>query len=78
MSYFPYVFVDSPYSSTYIPFVGGPFVLSVVECLKAMSFTTHVNFELKYLNYDNFHIEIVPCIPNTFNGDVLFEPPLPC
>jgi len=52
-------------------------VLSVVECLKAMSFTAHVSFELKYLNYDSFRIEIVPCISNTFNGDVLFELPAP-
>ncbi len=50
-------------------------MLSVVECLKAMSFTVHVSFELKYLNYDSFRIEIVPCISNTFNGDVLFELP---
>jgi hypothetical protein len=56
MSYFPYVFVDSPYFSTYIPFVGGPFVLSVVDCLRVMSFTVHVSCELKYLNYHSFHI----------------------
>jgi hypothetical protein len=38
-----------------------------------MSFATHVSFELKDLNYDNFHIENVPYILTTFNGDVLFE-----
>jgi len=42
-----------------------------------MSFVTHVSFKLRYLNNDNFRIEIIPYIPTTFNGDVLFElPPL--
>jgi hypothetical protein len=50
-------------------------VLNVVDCLKTMSFITHANFELRDLNYDNFHIEIVPYILTTFNGDVLFELP---
>jgi hypothetical protein len=54
-----------------------PFVLNVVNCLRAMSLATHVNFELKDLNYDNFHIGIVLCIPTTFDVDFLFElPPL--
>ncbi len=48
-------------------------MLSVVDCLRAMSFVTHVSFELKDLNYDSFCIQIVPCIPTTFNGDILFE-----
>jgi hypothetical protein len=73
MSYFLSAFVDSPYSSTNIPFVGGPFVLSVVDYFRAMSSVAHVSFELRYLNYDNFHIVIIPCILTTFNGDVLFE-----
>ncbi len=35
------------------------------------------HFKLKDLNYDSFCIEIVPYIPTTFHGDVLFElPPL--
>jgi len=52
-------------------------MLSVVDCFRAMSFVTHVSFKLRYLNNDNFRIEIIPYIPTTFNGDVLFElPPL--
>jgi hypothetical protein len=50
-------------------------VLNVVDCLKTISLTTHASFELKDLNYDGFRIEIVPCIPTTFNSDVLFELP---
>jgi len=65
----------SPYSIKHIPFMGTPFVLSVVDCLKAMSFTVHVNSELIELNYAKFCIENVCCIPTTFNGDVLFELP---
>ncbi len=38
-----------------------------------MSFATHGSFELKDLNYDNFHIENVRYILTTFNGHVLFE-----
>jgi hypothetical protein len=57
--------------------MGGLFVLNVVGYFKAMSFVTHVNFELRYLNYDHFGIKIILCISSTFNGDVLFElPPL--
>jgi hypothetical protein len=52
MRYFPHAFVDSPYSNTY--FVGGPFVLSVVDYFKAMSLVMHGNFELRDLNYDSF------------------------
>ncbi len=52
-------------------------MLSVVECLKAMSLIAHASSKLRDLNYNSFCIEIVPCIPTTFNGDVLFElPPL--
>ncbi len=52
-------------------------MLSVVDCLRAMSLVAHANSKLKDLNYDIFRIEIVPCILTTFNGDVLFElPPL--
>ncbi len=50
-------------------------MLSVVDNFKATSFVTHVSFELRYLNYDNFRIKIIPYIPTTFNGDVLFESP---
>ncbi len=48
-------------------------MLTVIDYLKAMSLAMHANSELRYLNYDNFCIKIVPCIPTTFNGDVLFE-----
>jgi len=48
-----------------------------VDYHRAMSLTTHVNSELKDLNFDSSHIEIVPCILTTFNDDVLFEPPPP-
>jgi hypothetical protein len=53
-----------------------PFVLSVVECLKVMSFALHATLELRYLNYDTLWIENVPNIPSTFDGDVFFELPL--
>ncbi len=54
-----------------------PFVLSAVDCFRALSFATHVSFKLRDLNYNNFHIENVRCISTTFNGDVLFEfPPI--
>jgi hypothetical protein len=53
-----------------------PFVLSVVECLKAMSFTLHATLELRELNYETFWIENAPSIPSTFGGDVFFELPL--
>jgi hypothetical protein len=54
-----------------------PFVLSAVDCFRALSFATHASFKLKDLNYDNFHIENNRCISTTFNGDVLFEfPPI--
>ncbi len=52
-------------------------MLNVVDCLKAMSLIMHGISKLRDLNYDSFCIEIVPCIPTTFNGDVLFVfPPL--
>jgi hypothetical protein len=53
-----------------------PSMLSVVDCLRAMSFAAYASFKLKDLNYDNFHTENVRCILTTFNGDVLFEFPL--
>jgi hypothetical protein len=40
-----------------------------------MSLATHGSSELKDLNNDNFRIEIVPCIPTTFDVDVMFESP---
>ncbi len=52
------------------------FALSVVNYLRAMSFATHANFELRDLNYDNFRIEIVHNILTGFNGDVLLNSPL--
>jgi hypothetical protein len=52
-------------------------MLNVVDYLKTMSLATHASFELKDVIYDNFHIEIIPCIPTTFNGVVLLKlPPL--
>jgi len=74
-SYSTYVYVDSPYSIIDIPFMGKPFVLSVVDYLKTMSLATHVNSEFKDLNYDKFHIRNVYYILTTFNGDVLFKLP---
>ncbi len=53
-----------------------PFVLSVMECLKAMSFALHATLELKELNYDTLWIENTPSIPSSFDGDVFFELPL--
>jgi hypothetical protein len=54
----------------------GSFLSVFVLGLKAMSFAPHATFELKKLNYDTLRIENIPCIPSTFNGDVLFELPL--
>jgi hypothetical protein len=52
-------------------------MLNVVGYFMIMSFVAYTNFKLRDLNCDSFHIEIVPSIPTTFNGDVLFElPPL--
>ncbi len=60
-----------------IPSMEKPFVLNVVDCFKAMSLAANASFKLKDLNYNNFHIGIVLCIPTTFDVDVLFElPPL--
>jgi len=78
MSHFPFVSLDSPFSNTNISFVGGPFVFNVVDHLKTISIATHASSNLRDLNYDNFHIEIVPCIPTMFDGDVIFELPPPC
>jgi hypothetical protein len=47
--------------------------MNVVDYLKAMSLIVHANFELRDLNYDSFHIKIVPCILTMFDGDVLLE-----
>ncbi len=44
-----------------------------MDYLRAMSLAAHASSKLKDLNYDKFPIEIVCCIPTTFNGDVLFE-----
>ncbi len=52
-----------------------PFVLSVVDYFQEMSFVVHANSKLRDLNYDNFQIKNVHCIPTTFNDDVLFETP---
>ncbi len=49
-----------------------PSMLNVVDCFRAMSFVAHASSKLRDLNYDNFRIENVRCIPTTFN-DVLFE-----
>jgi hypothetical protein len=38
-----------------------------------MSIAPRATFELKELNNDTLRIENVPCIPSTFNGDVVFE-----
>jgi len=73
MSFFPFAFVDSPYFNTKVPYVVGPYVLNVIDCLRKMSLATHANSKLGDLNYDHFHIEIVPFILTTFSGDVLFE-----
>jgi capsular polysaccharide biosynthesis protein len=52
-------------------------MLSVVDYFMIMSFAAHANFKLRDLNYDSFHIEIIPSILTIFNDDVLFElPPL--
>jgi len=69
------IFANSLYSIIDIPSMGRPYVLSVIDYFKAMSFVTHVSSKLRNLNYDKFHIENVHCIPTTFNGDVLFELP---
>ncbi len=77
MSHSVFISYDSPYSIQDIPFMGRPFVRNVVDYFKVMSFITHADSKLRYLNYDKFHIENVCCILTTFNGDVLFEFP-PC
>ncbi len=41
-----------------------------------MYFAPHATFELREVNYNTLHIKNVPYIPRTFDGDVLFEPPL--
>jgi hypothetical protein len=53
-----------------------PFFPNVVDCFKLMSFAPHATFELREVNYNRFCIKNVPCIPTTFDGDVLFELPL--
>ncbi len=75
MSYFPFISGNSLNSSTKIPFMGKASMLSVVECLRAMSFAMHASSKLRDLNYDSLCIEIVLCILTTFNGDVLFKLP---
>jgi hypothetical protein len=40
-----------------------------------MSLIVHGSSKLKDLKNDNFCIEIVPCIPTTFDVDVMFELP---
>jgi hypothetical protein len=40
-----------------------------------MFFAPHATFELKEVSFDTFCIKNVPCIPTTFDGDVLFELP---
>jgi hypothetical protein len=40
-----------------------------------MSFAPHAASELRKFNYNTCHIENVPSIPPTFDGDVLFELP---
>jgi hypothetical protein len=66
---------DVPFQSN--PKVVAIFSLSffVVDYFKLMSFASHATFELKEVNYNTFHIKNVPCIPSTFDGDVLFELP---
>jgi hypothetical protein len=79
MNNFPFVSIDSPYSSIDIPFMGTPFVLNVVVYFRAMSLIVHASSELRDLNYVNFQIEIIPCILTMFDGDIMFEsPPPPC
>jgi len=51
------------------------YFLSVVDCLKLMSFAPHATFKLIEINYNTFHIKNVPCILVTFDVDVLFELP---
>jgi hypothetical protein len=53
-----------------------PFVFSVMEGLKAMSFALHATLELKVLNYDTLWIENTLNIPSTFDGGLIFELPL--
>lgn len=50
-------------------------MMNVVDYQKTNFLTMHASFELTDLNYDGFRIEIVPCIPTTFNSDMLFELP---
>jgi hypothetical protein len=52
-----------------------PSFLSVVHYFKLMFFAPHATFELKEVSFDTFRIKNVPCIPTTFDGDVLFELP---
>jgi hypothetical protein len=47
--------VDSPYSNIKIPYVGRPFVLSVIDYFGTMSLATHASFESRDLNYDNLY-----------------------
>jgi hypothetical protein len=47
-----------------------PFVFSVVEWLKTMSFSLHATLELKKLDYDTLWIENAPNIPSTFDGGI--------
>ncbi len=76
MNHFIYVSIDSCYSIKNIPFVGRSFVLSVIDCLNAMSLATHVSSKFKDLNYDKFRIENVHCILTTSISDVLFNYPV--
>ncbi len=53
-------------------------MLSVVDYFGTMSLAVHASSKLKALtSYDNFCIEIIPCILTTFDGDVMFKLPPP-
>jgi hypothetical protein len=45
-----------------------PFVLSVMECFRAMFFALHATLELRKLNFDALWIQNVPNIPSTFDS----------
>lgn len=46
------------------------YVLSVVDCLQAMSCALHTTFELCFLDYNRYLIQKLPFVPIKFNSDV--------
>ncbi len=69
MNYFLSTSINSPYSNIEIPFAREDHMCWILLIM-------HANSKLRYLNYDSFHIEIIPCILTTFNNVFYLNSPL--